>query len=365
MALDASLLWDSASQRPFEKIAVFRGLLLGDLLCSIPALRALRKSLPNASISLIGLPWAREFVDVYSEYIDEFIEFPGFPGLPDRSLGLSQIPKFLEQMQSRKFDLVLQMHGSGVISNPLIALFGARFTAGYFLPGNYCPDADRFIPYLSGTHEVWRHLELIQKLGGDIAGEELEFFLSERDFKSLEKIVSLPEKFVCLHPGAKADFRCWPVEKFAAVGDFLAQSGFQIILTGTESEKPLVEKVLSQMRNPAIDLAGRTDLRTLAALIKKSQLLICNDTGVSHLAVALHHPSVVVFTRSEFLGWPPLNRNLHRVVSRLEGVGVLDVINEAMDLISLHHRKNMVWNGTRKDMFKHGTFKNTDLAHPW
>lgn len=333
----ANLLSDPRSGRLFERIAVFRALQLGDLLCTTPAFRALRAALPKAHITLIGLPWAREFASVFDRYFDDFIEFPGFPGFPECEPNLASFPDFLKTVQSRRFELVIQMQGSGLLSNSVVSLFGSRHLAGYFVPDQFCPDADRFLPHRTVTHEVWRYLSLVRFLGAMPQGEELDYFVAEEDearLHELEEVRMLSaEPFVCIHPGARAAFRCWPTSEFAGVADRLAELGYSIVITGSKGERALADSVARLMRHPSVNLAGRTSLRTLAALIKKSKLLICNDTGVSHLAVALQVPSVVVFTRSEFLGWPPLNRLRHRVVSRLNGPTIEDVTAEAMDLL--------------------------------
>lgn len=94
---------------PPKTIAIFRAIKLGDLLCAVPAFRALRSAFPQAHIALISLPWAAEFVNNYADYFDEFIPFPGWPGLPEQPFNPERTLQFLQQMQRRQWEVVVQM----------------------------------------------------------------------------------------------------------------------------------------------------------------------------------------------------------------------------------------------------------------
>jgi ADP-heptose:LPS heptosyltransferase len=322
-----------------NRILIFRALQLGDLLCAVPAFRSLRAANPDAEITLVSLPWAKVFVDRYSKYIDKFVEFPGYPGLKECEPKLDQIPDFLKKIQAESYDLAIQMHGCGTITNPLVSMFKAKLTSGFYNPGQYCPDGELFLPYPEEEPEIWKNLRLIQKLGLPVKGEYLEFDVQRSDYNylhSLEEVRSLKHRrYICIHPGARAKARRWPTEKFATIGDRISQLGFSIVLTGTSDEWDLANEVAEQMKEDSINLAGKTPLGSLAALLSGARLLICNDTGVSHLAAALRIPSVVIFPKSDRIGWPPLDRQLHRSVCRITGVTPEDVWVHAEGLIEL------------------------------
>lgn len=304
------------------RVAVLRALHLGDMLCAVPALRALRRGLPGAHVALVGLPWACEFASRFRAYVDEFIEFPGYPGLPERTPPIADIPKFLAEMQARRFDIALQLHGSGSVTNAVVALFGAARTAGFYPPEQPSPSDGRFLAYPGEDPERVRLLRLVEFLGCPPDGDRLEFPVTPADREALatiEESSRLGDAYVCVHAGARHPMRRWAPSRFAAVADALAAQGLTVVLTGTRDEQAIARAVADAMDAPAVNLAGRTTLGALAALIERSRLLVCNDTGVSHLADALDVPSVVVFTGSDPGRWAPADMDRHRV---LRGVGV-------------------------------------------
>lgn len=301
---------------PVRQIGLFRARVLGDLLCAVPAWRAVRAAWPDAEITLIGLPWAREFVQRFA-LVDRFIEFPGFPGLPETVPDLDALPAFLQQVQAERFDLLLQMHGSGGIEDPLLATFGARHVAGFMEPGRFAGETELFAPWPAQGAEVARLLALPDHLGLPRQGLALEFPVNDADRIELASV--FPEAFAdrpyaCVHVGALQPSRRWSPQRFAQVADWLADQGHTVVLTGTADEAALVAQVRDAMRRVPVNLAGLTTLWTLGALIERANVVVCNDTGVSHVAAALETPSVVVGAGPERERWAPLDGDLHRTV---------------------------------------------------
>lgn len=250
--------------------------------------------------------------------------FPGYPGIPEGWQGAEAVSPFLVQAQQESFDLAIQMHGSGSYMNPFTVLLGAKRNAGFYVPGQFCPSTQGFLPYPDSESEIWRLLRLMQFLGILPQGDELEFPIKEVEYERsqavLEKNGLQVGRYVCLHAGANSRDRRWSVRGFAQVADQLADWGYQVVLTGTVAEQAVVQSVCQLMRTSAVNVVGQTDLGALAALLQQSQLLVCNDTGVSHLAAALKVPSVVVFSNSEVHRWAPLDRHRHRVVCHQQSV---------------------------------------------
>lgn len=319
-----------------DQILLFRPLQLGDLLVAVPAFRAIRHAYPAAAITLCGLPWAREFAARFAAYFDDFIEFPGYPGLPEREYSRSAYSAFLETVQARHFALAVQAHGSGEVTNPLVLSFVAEMTAGFYAPGSLFATMPGFIPHPSCFSERDRLLSLAQSLGADTSNRALEFPVFESDDQALADLLehaNVSGPYAVVHPGSRDAARRWAPASFARVADALSAAGLRVILTGTESERPILREVESGMARTVINLCGRTSLGSLAALIRNAAVLVSNDTGAAHLADALGTPSVVVFSGSDPDRWAAEDRQLHRVVdSRARAAQPDEVIAHALEL---------------------------------
>ncbi|HEY3993948.1 MAG TPA: glycosyltransferase family 9 protein [Ktedonobacteraceae bacterium] len=302
-----------------HKIAIFRALYLGDMLLAVPALRAIRQHFPGSEITLIGLPWAATFVARYTDYLDRFVEFMGYPGLQEVEFCPERSQAFIEAQRAYQYDLVIQMHGSGLSSNSFIHELQAGMSVGYF-PGQDAEAGSKLtlgIPYPIQNHEIYRNLGLAKLFGCKQLDPSLEFPLWTEDFREINHVLAaFPQKantpWIGMHVGAKHPARRWSPLSFARLADALTQNlHAKIILTGGTDERSTIRKVIRCMASEPINLAGQTSLGGLAALLSQLDLFISNDTGPAHLAYALDIPSITLFGPTDYQRWRPLAQDRH------------------------------------------------------
>lgn len=317
------------------EVAVIRALHLGDSLCMIPAIRALRLAGPQSRIVLIGLPWARELVVRYPHYFDDFIAFPGWPGIPEREMD-EDAPKRLAAFHSAitsPFDVVLQLHGDGRFINDFAATVPGRLHAGFVPAGSQAPPFH--VPYPETLPEPLRMLAALTPLGIDTLDPTLELPVFETDRTEARALLAAAgtggHPYVIVHPGGRGDDRRWPFSRFAAVADALAARGLRVVVTGSATERPIADALVARSGSALVDVVGRTSLGTLAALVDEAQAVVTNDTGISHVAAARRTPSVVVFVGSDPVRWAPIDRSRHIALGGGLRGGPVPVAAEVID----------------------------------
>jgi len=298
---------------------VFRALQLGDMLCAVPALRALRAALPDARIVLAGLPWASAFAGRFDRYLNAFLSFPGHPLLPEQPVRHDELTAFYAAVCNEGFDLALQLHDGGDVSNHIVAGFGARTMAGFTRGEARRTDRTLLLPYPDTGAEQERLLVLLEHLGAPAHDARLEFPLLGEDADELAASglgADLePGSYLCIHPGARRRDPGWPPARFAEVADQLAgEFGLATVLVGAPEDAPMVRAVGRQMRTPVREAAAPLSIGALAALLSRARLLISHATCVSHLAAGLGLNSVVVFGSADIARWAPLDRLRHRCI---------------------------------------------------
>lgn len=323
------------------RIAVFRALQVGDMLCAVPALRALRASQRQAHITLVGLPWAQQFAERFAACIDDFVAFPGHPALVEQPVQAAQLAPFYAAMRARQLDLAIQLHGCGPASNEVVGQFGAAVHAGFIHHGDLSFAPARWaMPFPDSGPEPLRLLSLMQFLGADPSADTaLEFPITAADMAELSASGAAkglaPGGYLCIHAGARLRHKCWPLDCFAYVAEQLAaQWALDIVLTGSPAERDLTTELARRIRRPVRNAATALSLGAMAALMQGARLLVCNDTGVSHIAAGLGLPSVVVFSVADIARWSPLDQARHRCVWDPRGERPALVLAEANTLLA-------------------------------
>lgn len=307
---------ESATGRNVAKIAVLRANALGDLIFALPALEALRAAYPGAEIVLLAKDWHAAFLSGRPGPVDRVIVVPPSRGVsegPDFAEDPAALQRFFDAMARERFDLAIQIHGGGRYSNPFVRRLGARTTVGLKTPD--AAPLDESVPYVYFQPEILRYLEVVSRVGARPVALEPRVSLTAGDRAEARTVV--PEggrPLVALHPGASEAQRCWPAEKFAAVGDALAAAGARVVVTGTGGERLLVEAVTAAMETEAQDLCGRLSLGGLAGLLSRCRVVVSNDSGPLHLAGAVGAATVGIYWCFNFINAGPTTRSRHRPV---------------------------------------------------
>lgn len=279
-----------------RKVVLLRASRIGDFLCATPALRALRAALPDAEITIITLPLLQELVE-RSPYLDRFVAFPGFPGIAEQFFDARRAVQFFQQMQEERFDLAIQMQGSGVYSNPFTLMLRAYLTAGFVREGDPAGRLDAALPLTQKEHEIRQVLAMTTFLGAASQGEETEFPLWPEDHVVAEELLAGARRpLIGLHPAAREATRRWAIDRFLATGTELwRRHGGTTVILGDCQEQYAGETLARRMDGPYLNLAGKTSLMQLGGVIARLSVLVTNDSGPAHIAYALGTPTVTIF----------------------------------------------------------------------
>lgn len=301
--------------REVRKIAVFRPNAVGDFMFCLPALHALAHAYPEAEIVYLGRQWHRDFLDGRPGPVGRVVVAPDMPGIgaPEAGHGTAEHHDFIEAMRAERFDIALQMYGGGQYANPLLKLFGARLAAGMRAAG--AAPLERCIALGGAVNRRLQLLEVAALAGASVLPLDVrQLSVTDADRRGAAQLVAAtPSRpLVLLQPGASDIRRQWPPARFGAIGDRLAALGAQVVVNGTQREAPLVGAVIGAMRFPAIDLSGKASLSALCGLLERAALVVSNDTGPLHLALALDRPCVGIYWFTNLVESAPLRQQRHR-----------------------------------------------------
>jgi len=263
---------------------------LGDTLWGTPAIRALRQENPSAYIAVLTSPLGEEVLR-NNPHVDECFAVAS-PALP------SLINLFLP-LRRRGVSRAYILHTSQRPILPFCSLIGCREIIG---TQGLQKGPDALLTHLIESkrhHEIDRRLAIV---GSPCADRSMEIFPNVTDTAAAQAILSSIPPYlpiIGLHPGAKDQFKQWPISHFIRLGKRLQDHfGAALVITGTPQERSLVDAVSCRLPG-SIPLKEKLSIGALGELIRKMNLFISNDTGPMHLACAVKTPVVAPFSPTD------------------------------------------------------------------
>lgn len=291
-----------------KNILIVRTDRMGDVVLTIPAIRALDKAFPSARISLWVDPSTMDLVEGLP-FIDELIA-------EESASGCGSFFRHVAALRKKKFDLAIIYHTKKHTSMAC-CLAGIPRRLGY--KNSKCgflltqPVVDE--RHLGTKHEAEYCMDLLKAIGVQGGSLALEVALhkdaeawAERFFID-NKLTERP--VVAIHPSASCPTRFWPIDSYADLATrIVKQLKVPIIIVGKENVRPAAAKISARAGSGVIDLTGRTSLAQLTSILKRCSLLISNDSGPVHVGAAVGIPVISLFLRSQPginpLRWRPL-----------------------------------------------------------
>ena len=315
---------------------------LGDFLLATPVLRALRENFPEAHIGVVVREY---FADVVLEnpHIDERLVFKEH----GTRWTVRDLRAFWRQLKKGwDMAIVLNTVSHSVTSDLLAHFSGAKFIVGSehkIFPGcsrNFFYNL--VAPFWEGErHQTERNLDIVRHIGVD-TDDHSEFMQLTQDEKieALQVLenagLQIDAPVIGMHIGAGKVANRWPITYFRELADSLRQRyDAQIILFWGPKEKLLSQSFLEQASFKPI-LVPPGDLRNIAAHFSQCDVLVCNDTGVMHLAAAAHVPLLAIFGPTDPNEWKPIGDRfvaLRDASQKTEDVSVEQVLHELQALV--------------------------------
>ena len=309
----------------FSRILLIKPSALGDVVHTIPVLVKLRTRYPRARIDWLITPENAEIVRSHPA-LSNVVLFArrDFSKRGYRWRALVAFFDLLKQIRRAKYDLVVDMHGQ-VRSAFFSLISGARVRIGFDRPikrgltvsaehdlrnipnhgwrgareGSWVAYTHRIpIPTLD-VHAIDRYLWVGELLGFDEDPPDLTIHLSAETIRKMERLleehgVPASKPLVVLVPGTIWETKHWTIDGFAGVARHFLQGGFAVALAGTKRDQQRCRQIAAAAPGTC-DFSDRTTPAELAALIRRAEVAVTNDSGSMHVAASLGKPMVSVF----------------------------------------------------------------------
>ena len=301
-----------------QKILVVKLDHIGDVLLATPAITNLRLHYPHAHITLLVGSWSKQVIEC-NPHIDEILCYdspffrrlsaspqnigrPNLFGRP-RLFRLKAATQMLRRLKSERYDLIVELRGD-FLTLASAMLKGGKYRLDrstqrvlkklrtIFKDSKPAVRRSRPLFLAYSEHEVEINLDVLRSGDIPITSRKTFFNVQPKDQTWAKSFLSevgidASKPIVAIHPGSPVPLKRWPAERFVKLADTLIERKTQVLFLGGSDEKQLVEEIQAQMRHKSVNIAGRTNLQQLGAVLQSCHLFIGNDSGPMHIAAAV------------------------------------------------------------------------------
>jgi lipopolysaccharide heptosyltransferase II len=278
-----------------KNILVVRSDRMGDVVLTVPAIRALKRAFPAARVSVWLDVSTRPLLDGLP-FIDEIL-------VADKNRGWLGYLSFVFMLWRKRFDLAVVYHTKRR-TNVACALAGIPVRLGYKnnKHGGLLTHPVNDRRHWGEKHEAEYCLDLLREIGVESRYLALELARNAEAERWADDCLAREfhgKPFLVLHPDASCSTRCWPASSYAALVDRLAVSDIRIMIVGALSASACAHEIISRTSYPLCDMTGKTSLAQMVSLFRRAKAVVSNDSGPVHVAAGVGTPIVSIFLRNQ------------------------------------------------------------------
>lgn len=294
-----------------HSICFLRLSAIGDVCHAVAVIQTLQRHWPSTKVT-----WVTGKVEAQLLQGLEGVELIIF----DKKQGLEGMKTVWRQLKGRRFDALVHMQlalRASILTLGIRATYKIGFNFKRAKEGQWL-FTNRKIPDTESTHVLDSFYSFIEYLGVPRTTPQWQLPISDADHQfAHDNLGSKPT--LVISPAASKDERNWLADRYAAVGDYAYEQGYQVVMCGSpaQREKTLAAEIQHQMQHPVLNLVGKTNLKQLTAVLNKASVVLTPDSGPAHIATTQGTPVIGLYGHSNPKRTGPYN-NLNEVVSVYE-----------------------------------------------
>ncbi|MBI4843335.1 MAG: lipopolysaccharide heptosyltransferase I [Nitrospirae bacterium] len=295
------------------RILIIKPSSLGDIIHALPFLKAVKDAYPESQVDWVVSKNLAGILEG-NPLINELIIFDkdSWKSLRNLPATIREIKSFRKNLGKRYYEIIADLQGllrSGLITHftpgaMKIGFAGAREGSRFFY--------GKKVRINGAVHAVDKNLLIAKAIGAEAKKAEFPLYVDDAAKEKIAQKLGGIDEYILIAPSARWQSKRWPAEYFASL---IAKINMPVVVTGTASDKDIIQGIKDESPGKIIDLCGKTGLKELMASISGAKAVVSNDSGPMHIASALKRPVIAIFGPTDYektgpYGWQK-NKDLH------------------------------------------------------